>query len=41
VDATPENLNGSCERVVRAEPKAGEDASENKTQSPKEDKATS
>ena len=41
VDATDANPNGSCERVVRMAPKLGEDSSENKTQSPSEDQATS
>ena len=38
-DATAENPNGSCEKVVRRAPRAGEDAPENATQSPAEDNA--
>ena len=34
-DATPENPNGSCERVTRTQPES--DSEENRTQSPEED----
>lgn len=37
VDATAENANGSCERVVRAAPSPREDAPENSTENPPED----
>ena len=37
VDARQEEPNGSCEKVVRAEPRPGDDASENETESPPED----
>jgi len=40
VDATPGNLNGSCERVVRAEPNSTDQNEENKFQSPREDNRT-
>jgi Ca2+-binding RTX toxin-like protein len=36
-DATPANPKGSCETVTRAAPKKGEDAAENKRESPPED----
>lgn len=36
VDATPENANGSCEVVVRADPKPNEDAAENQEQAPED-----
>lgn len=39
VDATAENPNGSCERVVRAAPKPQEDAEENATENPAEGSA--
>ena len=38
-DATPENPNGSCEKVVRADPRPGEDGTENRTENPPEDAA--
>ncbi len=37
VDATAENPNGSCERVVRAAPQPREDAAESSTENPGED----
>ena len=40
-DATAGNPNGSCERVVRADPKPREDATENGTENPAEDSAQS
>ncbi len=40
-DATAGNPNGSCERVVRADPKPREDATENATENPAEDSAQS
>jgi hypothetical protein len=40
VDATPTNLNGSCEVVIRAEPNSTDQNEENKFQSPREDNRT-
>ena len=40
VDATPDNLNGSCEQVVRRRPHARQDSSENKQELPREDNAS-
>jgi hypothetical protein len=37
-DATPTNLNGSCEKVIRGSVKAGDDSAENNTQSPSNDR---
>jgi hypothetical protein len=36
-DATPARPKGSCETVQRAKPKKGQDATENKTESPSQD----
>ena len=41
VDATPQNPNGSCETVVRADPKAKDSKAEDATSAPAEGKATS
>ncbi len=41
VDATAQNPNGSCERVVRAAPRPSDDAPENATENPAEDSARS
>jgi transposase len=40
-DATPDNLNGSCERVIRRAPKERDSRTEDKTQSPAEAKVGS
>jgi hypothetical protein len=37
VDATADNPNGGCETVTRATQRAGEDADENRFESPRED----
>ena len=40
-DATAGDPNGSCERVVRADPKPREDGTENGTENPAQDSAQS
>jgi hypothetical protein len=40
-DATPDNLNGSCERVIRRAPKTRDAAPEDATQSPQDAKVNS
>jgi Ca2+-binding RTX toxin-like protein len=40
-DATPDNLNGSCERVIRRAPKQKDSATEDATQAPKDANVTS
>jgi hypothetical protein len=40
VDATPQNPNGSCETVVRRDPRRQEDTDENQQESSTEDNAS-